>query len=165
MTNLSETLDKYLPDIRSIPKSILAFEPFILRYDYVSGFGFTPVVVDIPVNVRIVVDEIMMSSTMRWKGGATLNAFTQPYMFLAYKEYTNILLGQSFPTNTQAGGVPVVEANSQFVNATQKLQFNRLPFIAEANTKFIFYAPNAFWTANLQADFTCDITINARQIF
>jgi len=163
MYNLAETLDKYLPDIRNIPKSVLAFEPFILRYDYISGIGFTPV--NIPVNVRIVVDEIIMTSVMRWKGGTTISAFQYPYMFLSYKTNDNILLGQVFPTNSNAGLVPVVEPNSCFVSAVQKLQFNRLPFIAEANTNFIFNQFNAVWSASLQADFTCNITINARQIF
>jgi len=164
MYSLAETLDKYLPDIRSIPKSVLAFEPFILRYDYVSGVGF-PSPTNIPVNVRIVVDEIVMTSVMRWKGGTTLSIFQYPFMNLSYKTYDNVLISQVFPTNSQAGGVPVVEATSSFVSATQKLQFNRLPFIAEANTNFIFTQYNAVWSASLQADFTCNITINARQIF
>lgn len=164
MYSLAETLDKYLPDIKSIPKSVIAFEPYILRVEYVSYIGFPPPIT-VPTSVRVVVDEIVMTSVMRWKGGATLNAFTQPYMFLSYKTADNVLLSQTFPTNSQAGGVPVVEANSQYISATQKLQFNRLPFIAEAYTNFIFSAPNAVWSANLQADFTCNITINARQIF
>jgi len=164
MYNLAETLDKYLPDIRSIPKSVLAFEPFILRFDYVSGVGF-PTYNNIPVNVRIVVDEIVMTSVMRWKGGTTINFLQYPFMNLSYKTADNVLLSQTFPTNSQAGGVPVVEANSQYVSTTQKLQFNRLPFIAEANTNFIFSWFNAIWSASLQADFTCNIIINARQIF
>ena len=164
MNNLAETLDKYLPDIRSIPKSIIAFEPFILRFDYVSGTGY-PASNDIPVNVRVVVDEIIMTSVMRWKGGTTISLLQYPFMNLAYKTSDNILISQVFPTNSQAGGVPVVEPNSCFVSTTQKLQFNRLPFIAEANTKFIFNWFNAIWSASLQADFTCNITINARQIF
>jgi hypothetical protein len=164
MTNLSETLDKYLPDIRSIPKSIIAFEPFILRVQYVSYFGFPPPIT-IPANVRIVIDEIIMTSMMRWKGGATLTAFTQPYMYLSYQNDSNVLISQTFPTDSSVGGVPVTEANSQYISTTQKLQFNRLPFIAESNSKFIFSAPNAVYSASLQADFTCNITINARQIF
>jgi len=164
MYNLAETLDKYLPDIRSIPKSVIAFEPFILRVEYISYFGFPPPII-VPTSVRVVIDEIVMTSVMRWKGGATLTAFQQPYMILSYKTADNVLLSQTFPTNSQAGGVPVVEANSQYISTTQKLQFNRLPFIAEANTNFIFSAPNAVWSASLQADFTCNITINARQIF
>jgi hypothetical protein len=164
MYNLAETLDKYLPDIRSIPKSVLAFEPFILRFDYISGVGY-PNNNNIPVNVRIVVDEIVMTSVMRWKGGTTISLLQYPFMNLSYKTFDNVLLSQTFPTNSQAGGVPVVESNSQYVSATQKLQFSRLPFIAEANTNFIFSWFNAIWSASLQADFTCNITINARQIF
>jgi hypothetical protein len=165
MYNLAETLDKYLPDIRSIPKSIIAFEPFILRYDFVSNNGFFPSPDFIPVNVRIVVDEIIMTSVMRWKGGTSLIFLQNPFMTLSYKTVDNILIGQTFPTNSQAGLVPVVEPNSCFVSTTQKLEFNRLPFIAEANTNFIFKEFNTAFTPSLQADFTCNITINARQIF
>lgn len=165
MTNLAETLDKYLPDIRSIPKSIIAFEPFVLRYDYISNNGFFPNPYLIPVNVRIVVDEIIMTSVMRWKGGTTITFLQNPFMLLSYKTADNVLIGQTFPTNTNAGGVPVVEPNSCFVSATQKLQFNRLPFIAEANTNFLFTELNTAFSPSLQADFTCSISINARQIF
>lgn len=163
MYSLSETLDKYLPDIRSIPKSVLAFEPFILRYDYISQAADVNVV--IPANVRLVVDEIVMTSIMRWKGGTTINILQYPTLVLSYKELDNALITQMFPTNSNAGGVPVVEPNSCFVSATQKLQFNRLPFIVEANTNFLFRTFNAYWQNILQADFTCNITINARQIF
>lgn len=164
MNNLAETLDKYLPDIRNIPKSIISFEPFLFGFQYVSYYGFTPPITK-PIGVRVVIDEIIMTSVMRWKGGATLTAFTQPSMFLSYKTADNVLISQTFPTDSSVGGVPVTEANSQYISTTQKLQFNRLPFIAEANSNFIFSAPNAIYSANLQADFTCDITINARQIF
>jgi hypothetical protein len=164
MSNLANTLDKYLPDISSIPKSVIAFEPFVLRYDFVSQNA--DVAITIPVPFRLVVDEITMTSVMRWKGGTSLPLVqSYPYLKLAYRNLSNNLLVQTFPTNSNAGGVPVVEPNSCFVSTTQKLQFNRLPFIAGLNTSFFFTTNNAYWTANLQADFTCDITINARQIF
>lgn len=162
--DLQNTLDKYLPDIRSIPKSVVTFVPFILRYDFVSeNFDAN---VTIPVPVRIVVDEIVMTSIMRWKGGTSIpTPPNYPYLNLSYQNVANKLLVQTFPTNSQAGGVPVVETTSSFVSTTQKLQFNRLPFIAEAYSNFFFTTNNAYWTANFQADYTCDITINARQIF
>ena len=164
MNNLANTLDKYLPDISNIPKSVIAFEPFILRHDFVSQN--VDVVVTIPVPFRLIIDEIIMTSIMRWKGGTTLPLVqSYPYLNLSYRSVSNKLLVQTFPTNTNAGGVPVVEPNSCFVSTTQKLQFHRLPFIASLGTSFIFTTNNAFWTANLQADFTCDISINARQIF
>ena len=164
MSNLSNTLDKYLPDISNIPKSVIAFEPFVLRHDFVSQNA--DVSVTIPVPFRIVVDEIIMTSIMRWKGGTTLPQIQNyPYLNLAYRSLSNKLLVQTFPTNFNAGGVPVVEPNSCFVSTTQKLQFNRLPFVAGLNSDFFFTTNNAYWTTNLQADFTCNITINARQIF
>lgn len=161
--DLQQTLDRYLPDIRSIPKGILAFEPFILRYDYISQAA--DVNVSIPVNVRLVVDEIVMTSVMRWKGGTTIIFLQYPFLTLAYKNFENALIAQTFPTNSNAGLVPVVEPNSCFVSATQKLQFNRLPFIVESGTEFIFRTFNAYWQPILQADFTCNVTINCRQIF
>lgn len=162
--DLASALEKYLPDIRSIPKSVVTFVPFILRYDFVSeNFDAN---VTIPVPVRLVVDEIVMTSIMRWKGGTSIpTTFNYPYLNLSYQNVSNKLIVQTFPTNSQAGGVPVVEATSSFVSTTQKLQFNRLPFIAETYTNFLFTTNNAYWTANFQADYTCNVTINCRQIF